>query len=156
MAMAQVKPVSRSFEQLWRPRLNLAAKVLRDIEDWWLQSDQPFPCKSSAAVLLWIFTFDFYGADLMTYEGTPLADIWRRTAEEWFAAVGPPEAELARLSPKRDDSEYKGLAESLCARLAQAAESWAGIAPDKPSCEDVAGQMLDELAARRFVAIAHV
>ena len=153
--MAQGRPVFRTFEQHWRPRLNLAAKVLRDIEDRWLRSDQPFPCKTAAAALLSIFAFDFHGADFLTYCGPSEADLWRRSPEEWCAAVGTPEAELARLCPGRAGAEYEATVESMCARLASAAESWEEVAPDKPPCEEIIGQLLDELAAGRFVAVAH-
>jgi hypothetical protein len=91
----------------------------------------------------------------MRYGGIPAADLWRRAADEWFASVGPPEAEVARLSPHREESEYKAVVESLCARLSRAAESWARLAPDKPSCEEVTRQVLDELAGGRFLVIPH-
>jgi len=155
MAMAQVRPVSRSFEQHWRPRLNLAAKVLRDIEDWWLRSDQLFPCRPVVAALFNIFAFDFHGADFLTYRGPPESDLWCRSSEEWLAAVGAPEVELGRLSPGRDDATYEAVVAALCAGLDRAAESWVRLGPDKPSCEVVTRNMLDELAAGRFVAVGH-
>jgi hypothetical protein len=155
MVMAQVRPVSRSFEQCWRPRLNLAAKVLRDIEARWLRSDEPFPCRPAVAALLNIFAFDFHGAGFLTYRGPPDSDLWRRSPEEWLAAIGLPEAELAHLSPGRDGATYEAVVEALCVRLARVAESWARLGPDKPPCEEVTRDMLDELATGRFVAVAH-
>jgi hypothetical protein len=155
MAMAQMRPVSRSFEQHWRPRLNLAAKVLRDIETRWLRSDEPFPCRPAVAALLNIFTFDFHRARFLTYRGPPDSDLWRRSPEEWLAVVGPPEVELARLSPGRDGATYEAVVEALCIRLARAAESWVGLGPDKPPCEEVTRDMLDNLAAGRFVVVTH-
>jgi hypothetical protein len=39
--------------------------------------------------LLYIFRFDFYGADFLTYEGVREEDLWRRSFEDWLKAVPP-------------------------------------------------------------------
>jgi hypothetical protein len=153
MMMAQYTPVVRWFEQQWRPRRDLAVKVLRDIEDSWLQSNQPFPSREAVAILLNIFSFDFYNAGFLGNQGIRPDDLWRRSLGEWLSSVGSPESECVRLSPRRDGSEYNQLVDSLCAILSSAAGSWETVAPNKPSCEEVVQQLIDQLVIGRFATI---
>jgi hypothetical protein len=152
--MAQHTPTITWLEQQWRPRLNLSAKALRDIESAWLRSSAPFPCREAVAVLLNILAFDFYSADLLTYGGVSSDDLWRRSVEDWFSAVSSPEAECSRLSPGREASERARVVETLCGKIALAAESWERVGPDEPSCEQVVQSLVGELVSGRFAKMA--
>src|SRR5262245_39568541 len=114
--MAQYQIRSHWFEQHWQPRRHLAAKVLRDFQDSWLQSERPFPCEEALAILLSIFAFDFHKADFLRYKGLRPDDLWSRSLVDWFSSVGSPESECMRLSPKRDHAEHSQLVGCLCAR----------------------------------------
>jgi hypothetical protein len=153
--MAQFTPRLRWFEQSWRPRLNLAARLLRGFQDRWLQSAGPFPSREVVAVLLNVFAFDFYKADFLGYDGIPADELWRRSLDEWIAVVDSPYAECRRLCSIRSESECLEAVESLCSGLSNAAEAWERDASAAMSFEDVVQWMVDELVARGFVAIKY-
>jgi hypothetical protein len=148
--MAQVSIKSRWFEQHWRERLNLAAKLLRGFQERWLPSNDSFPSKEVVAVLLNVFAFDFHGADFITYDGIPADELWRRNLDEWLCSVGSPVSEGARLCSNRAASVIKELVDSCCAWLSGAAASWESNSPDDPSPEAVVQWMVDEIAVRGF------
>ena len=129
-------------------------QVLREIENAWLQSEGPFPCREVVAVLLHILAFDFHAADFLTYRGVPSDDLWRRSVEDWFSTVSSPEAECSRLCPNHDASEYTRVVESLCDKLWSAAKSWEQVAPDEPSCEQVIQALVGELVRGDFARMA--
>jgi hypothetical protein len=148
--------VSRRFDLYWRqPREELAAKVLLDVEESWLQSDRAFPFRQTAAILLNIFAFDFYIADIPNRIGLRSDDLRRRTLEEWYGSVGSPESECAKISPKRDESEYHQLVESVYLILVRAVESWEKHGPNMPSCGEVIRDICNSLIASRFVIQKH-
>jgi hypothetical protein len=153
--MAQYSIKSHWFEQHWRPRRNLAAKVLRDIEDSWLPSERPFPCEETAAILLNIFAFDFHKADFLWYTGVRPDDLWARSLDGWFSSVSAPESECIRLAPKRDREECRRIVESLCAILRAAADSWENVSPRDPSCDGVVEDVIEELVGGRFVVMKY-
>jgi hypothetical protein len=159
VAMAQQKHfVSRWFDLYWRqPREELAAKVLLDIEESWLQSDRTFPFRQGAAILLHIFAFPFecYMVDIPDRNGVRWEYLWRRTLEEWYGIVDSPESECAKLSPKRDELEYYQLVESLCLILARAVKSWEKHGPNMPPCGEVIRDICNSLIERRFVIQKH-
>jgi hypothetical protein len=148
--MAQYTPTTPWFEKQWRPRLNLSAKVLREIEGAWLRSPGAFPCREAVAVLLNILAFDFCAADLLTYRGVSSDDLWRRSVEDWFSVVSSPEAECSRLSPSREPAECTRVVETLCGKMSSAAESWERVGPNEPSCEEVVQALVGELVSGRF------
>jgi hypothetical protein len=152
--MAQHTPTITWREKQWRPRFNLSAKVLRDIESAWLRSSEPFPCRETVAVLLNIMAFDFSSAGLLTYRGVSSDDLWRRPVEAWFSAVGSPEAECSRLSPGREASECARIVETLSGKIALAAESWERAGRAEPSCEQVVQSLVGELVSARFAKLA--
>ena len=152
--MAQHTPTITWRELQWRPRINLSARVLRDIESAWLRSSEPFPCRSAVAVLLNILAFDFYSAGLITHRGVSSDDLWRRSVDDWFSVVTSPEAECSHLSPGREASECARVVETLCRKIALAAESWERVGPHEPSCEEVVRSLVGELVSGRFVKMA--
>ena len=153
--MAQHTPTITWFEKQWRPRVNLSAKVLRDMESAWLRSSAPFPCREAVAILLNILAFDFYSADLLTHRGLSSDDLWRRSLADWLSAVSSPEAECSRLSPGREASECARIVETLCSKIALAAESWERVGPDEPTCDEVVRSLVGELVNGRFAKPAH-
>jgi hypothetical protein len=153
--MAQFMPRSRRFEHEWRPRLHLAAKLLRDYEDVWLRSDRPFPIPETVAVVLNVFTFDFYAADFLGYRGVRAAKLWNRSIEEWSSSVGSPEFLSARLWPHRAEPDRQELLDSLSEQVSRAVESWEQNGPGQPTCEEVVQSMLERLVAGRFVNIKY-
>jgi hypothetical protein len=153
--MAQFTPKLRLFEQSWRPRLNLAAKVLRGFQDRWLRSDGQFPSREVLAVLLNVFAFDFYKADFFGYDGIPADELWHRSLDEWIGAVDSPQAECCRLCPTRQESECLEAVEALCSGLSHAAEAWDADTFNAMSIDEVVRWMVDELVARGFVAIKY-
>jgi hypothetical protein len=153
--MAQVTPKLRWFEQHWRPRLNLAARLLRRFEDRWLRSEGPFPSREVVAVLVNVFAFDFHSAGFLRYPGIPADELWTRSLDEWVCSVGSPESECVRLSPNRGDSERSELVEAFCSMVSCAAVSWESNAPENPACEEVVQRMFDEMVARRFAVIRY-
>lgn len=149
--MAQVtsfKP--RPFDDRWRERLNLVAKVLRDVQNIWLQSALPFPSQSTAAVVFQIFAFDFRAASLIGYRGVRSTDLWRRSIAEWFASVSEAESECVRLCPVADRAACADMAARMCAILNLAAELWETLSPLDPSCEAVVLEVLHTLVDHRF------
>jgi hypothetical protein len=76
------------FEVQWRGRLDLATKVLSDLQDFWLRSQKPFPTRQVVAVLIRIFSI------------FPGSQDWHRSANDWLSMVGPPETECELLSSK--------------------------------------------------------
>ena len=153
--MAQFTPKLHWFEQSWRPRLNLAARLLQDFQDRWLRSDDPFPSKEVVAVLLNVFSFDFYKADFLTYAGVSADELWARSLDEWLCSVESPKSECSRLCPNQQESEYLEVVESFCAALSNAAESWERNAPNAISCLALVEWIVDELVTRRFVVIKY-
>ncbi|MFL5339054.1 MAG: hypothetical protein ACJ8F7_02710 [Gemmataceae bacterium] len=153
--MAQVKLKWCWFELNWRPRLVLAARLLRGFQDRWLRSEGPFPSREVVAVLLNVFAFDFYKADLIRYEGISADELSRRSLDEWIDSVDSPQAECRRLHPNRQDSECDAVVESFCAGLSNAAESWERNASDAMTCEELVRWMVDELVARRFAIVKY-
>jgi hypothetical protein len=153
--MTQKVPKFRWFDQHWRPRLDLAVKVLREIEDAWFRANQPFPVRETAAVLLNIFAFDFYSTGFLRYRGVRANELWRRSLHDWFSSVGSPEFECARISPNYEASEYSQFVDCLCEMLASAAHSWEQVAPDRPSCEEVVQLIVEVLAKNRLVIIRY-
>lgn len=153
--MAQFSPKLRWFEQSWRPRLNLAARLLRSFQDRWLQADGPFPSKEVVAVLLNVFGFDFYKADFLGYDGISVDELSTRSLDAWLRLVDSPTIECSRLCPNRQDSEYRDVVASFCTALSNAAESWEKNAPDAITCEGFVEWMVDELVTRRLVLIKY-
>ncbi len=151
--MAQYHVIFRWFEQNWRPRVNFAAKVLRDFKESWLPSTVPFPTRDAVAVVLNIFAFDFYEADFMGYRGVHPDELKKRPLDEWVRLVGTPETECAQLAPAQTESACVDMVEALCGIVADATGSWER-ASDEPSCESLANQMLDELGRGRFVTVS--
>ena len=143
-------PAPRAFDDRWRERLHLAIKVLRDVQDVWLNSSLPFPSQSAAAVVFQIFAFDFYAAGFVGYRGVPPAELWRRSITEWFSSVSEAASECARLSPAADRQSCKVMAERVYEIFDSAAESWEKLSPLEPSCEVVVRQVFDLLVANRF------
>jgi len=132
----------------------MAVKVLRAFQDQWLKSDAEFPCKSTVAVILNIFSFDFFAAGFINYKGISADDLAQRSVKEWLALVGTPEAECSRLAPHKTDSECNAVVHNLCLLLSRAADSW-GISPLEPPCEQVAQGMTDLLVSSHFVTIIY-
>jgi hypothetical protein len=153
--MAQVKPRLRCFDFYGRPRLHVGARLLREFESAWLRSDQPFPSRQAAAVLLNVLAFDFQAACYLGHGGVSADEFLGRSLAVWASLVGSPEQECARLFPNLESSERRELVELMCAKLTGAAESWERKGPDCPTCEDVVQQMLDELVAGRFVRMKY-
>ena len=131
------------FDIHWRPRRDLAASVLRKIQDRWLLSDDGFPTESTVAVILHIFA------------GMPNAahnHVAARTVDEWFSVVSDPITECARLLPKLKLGEHRQTVGSLCALLADTVGAWVD-APHSPSCERVVMQCLQFLASQRYIVL---
>jgi hypothetical protein len=129
-----------AFDKLWRDRLNLAAKVIRDVQDFWLRSSLPFPSQSAAAVLF----------QILAAGGASRIEVWRRSTTEWFSSVSDAESECARLSPAAVRATCAVVAARACEILDSAAESWENISPLEPTCEVVVRQVFDLLVAHRF------
>lgn len=153
--MAQIHIKSKSFESEWRPRLNLAAELLRRFREDWLLTEAPFPTRVVVAALLHVFTFDFHQADYAYYVGITADELWNRSLAEWRSVVGNPEDECRLLCPNRPGFELAELVDACSLRLLQAADTWEHKGPGVISCEEVAHQMVDELVSRRFVAIRY-
>jgi len=65
----------RYFDAHWQPRLDVAADVLRRIQDRWLMADSPFPIEQTIAVILRVFSFDFHASGFIGYQGVPANEL---------------------------------------------------------------------------------
>jgi len=138
--MQPAEPPPNAFDKVWRERLNLAAKVLRDVQDAWLRSSLPFPSQNLAAVLFHIFAAG----------KAPPTELWRRSTTEWFSSVSDAESECARLYPAAVPATCGVVAARACAIFDSTAESWEKVSPLQPSCEVVVRQVFDLLVAYRL------
>ena len=67
----------RWFDSHWQPRLDLAAKGLREVQDVWLLSESPFPVERTISTILHIFAFDFRATGFIRYRGITPAELQR-------------------------------------------------------------------------------
>ena len=143
--MAQWHRHPRLFDDEWGSRRAFAVRVLRDIENDWLQSDTEFPCRETVAVILAIFSWHLGAGQLRA----------RPTVADYYAAVETPEAECGKLATGRSETDYCHAVAGLCEILDGAAASWTSVGPSEPAREQVVDSMLRYLSNERLVTIRY-
>ena len=125
------------FELQWRGRLDLGAKVLADLQDFWLRSQNPFPSREAVAILLRIFSL-----------GDPQrGDDWRRPARDWISMVESPDAECRSLAPTSEQAVIDAAVEHSCAIVCAAVTSWETRSITDPAVNSVVVDILRQLSA---------
>jgi hypothetical protein len=131
------------FELQWRGRLDLGVKVLGDLQDFWLRSQDPFPSREAVAILLRIFSL-----------GDPQrGDDWRRRARDWISLVDSPDAECKSLSPRAEQVAVDAAVEHLCTIVSAAVASWESRSISEPAVDSVVADMLHQLSADGVVKL---
>ena len=125
------------FEREWRGRLNLATKVMRDLQDSWLRSKRAFPSREVAAVLIRIFSISDPGR----------SEDWARRPADWLSFVGSPEDECDLLNLKSSQAIVDAAVQHLCSILSVAAKSWETRTITDPSVEALVSDLLNSLSA---------
>lgn len=132
------------FEREWRESLNLAIKVIRDLQDRVIRSPDNFSPRQAAAVLVRIFSVRY-----------PVAEDCYRKLDEWLSLVGPPEAECSCLRVGLDVHRAAVVAQHLSDIFAAAVASWLGVSITDPSPEAVAELFLKQLATDDIVTVKY-
>ena len=132
------------FDTYWREPLNLATKVISDLQDRAIRSPEDFSARQAAAVLVRIFSVRF-----------PVAEDWHRAPDEWLALVGSPEAECGVIRTGLDDGRAAVVAQHLSDIVAAAVDTWLSASIADPSAEAVADKFLKQLAADAIVTVKY-
>jgi hypothetical protein len=150
--MAQYSLIFPYFYSYWEPRLELAARVLRDAQNSWLLTDDPFPADRVTSIILWVFAFDFHAADLINYRGITRKELFARTFDEWCDVMATPVEECARLLPLRPSADHRFVVEGISSILYDASLEWEND-PSTPAPRSVVRQCADFLATNGFVKL---
>lgn len=123
MAKYTTKP-DGYFDSHWRDRLALGEKVLREVQSSWLLDGSLFPTELVAAILCWIFRFDFYVAEFIDYAGVQPSELHRLTLDSWRNLVQTPQRELRLLNSNANNSQLQLGMQILQTTINDAATCW--------------------------------
>ena len=143
---------SGSFDSQWRPRLGLFSDILRNYQDEWFQNEHPFRLDSTAAILFWVYRYDFTATTSFKPSGTELRELQKRNFEDWCKIVDSPQLECGRMLPHLTGSERTLAVELVTGIIRDATVNWE-TSSSCPATDDVALNCAEILAQNGFVRV---